>query len=233
MMGKHATDVAITAAPIPYGYVHDPVQLRAFGDPRAFERHFQTELEGRRDIRPDYIERLNHVLQHINTECHRRAAATATDSVEDITTDVLDISFKVTDRTLTLHMVGIRPCFMGHKLFQILMLQLLRSASATGKRLVIGSCFPKTLAILQRFFGPRIMTVERPYDWQAHPDCIFTNQRAMARVTPEHLGIAEDMILCIRAQEIIELRPEAFPTAVQLNDKRYVDAYYASKNPHV
>jgi hypothetical protein len=216
--------VAITAAPIPSTFVQDPLQLSVFGNPARYEQHFQVLPGNQQNISPDYILRVNSMLRQINNTCHITGARERQLTVAN---DVIEIEFLVTNTELILSFVNIRPCFMKRKLFQILMLQLLRSASMTNKRLIISSCFPATLAILQHFFKANLMTVEPPDQWVAHPTCIFHDFAAMMRITPEYLRIPHGMVT-IGQNGLVQLQVHAFPTSAQLNDQHYVDTYYAT-----
>ena len=212
------------AAHVPFGYCHDAYQTPGFHSALQYEHRFAKKTKSHR-ISRDYVARFNHLLQDIHSSCMNFKAAGFLYGFQDknLFTDVVDLELELGNDYIMLTVIGIRPCFVGHKAFQVLMLQLLQTACLLKKRFIVESCYPRTVAILRHLFGPSLMRIVD--ESTACPNCVFDDLHAMQMVTPESLGIAG----YVTATCPVQLIEAAFPTSEQLNDVRYVDAFYASR----
>ena len=217
--------VARVAAHVPYGYEHDKYQMPGFKSALAYELYFAKKIKSHR-ISQNYVSLLNAMLQNIHNRCLDFKIAKCVLGYQEnyFSTDVIEIELEIGPDYLRLQVIGIRPCFVGHKMFQIVMLQLMQTACLLKKELIVDTCYPRTLDILEHFFGNDIMKVV--FGKHMFPNCIFSNFEAMKAVTPESLGVAG----YVRDTCPIELLETAFPTPEQLNDSRYVDAFYGARS---
>jgi hypothetical protein len=225
------------SAHVPTGYIHDADQTEIFGSARHYELSFQRYVAGP-DIRPDYIFHINSALRLVHVTAlfwdfgsRKKKKKKKKGGVQEekpqkqglrSKTDVLEVELTITPDEIILHLIGIRPCFVGYKLFQIVMYQLLRSALGTGRELCVKTCLPRTVEILQHFFSPSVMSLTG----RGFTDCVFSDLCEMSEITPDTLGIPPDYITESEDGEV-QLLPAAFPSAAQLNDPTFVDAHFA------
>ena len=228
------TQVAHLAAHVPFGYTHDEHQTPGFKDPLTYEQYFQ-EKTGSHRIASDYISHLNQLLKYIdqiNKTFVDKPQPNGKPYFKDFSyiTDVVQIAMEIGTTEITVNVIQVRPCFVGHKLFQIIMLQLLHTAGMVHKTLNIETCYPKTLNIMNHFFGKHegLMRVQFSETFYKYPDCVFPHPDTMLTVTPEQLHIAD--YVNISSEGIVSLVPSAFPSAEELNNIRYVDAFYAARH---
>lgn len=196
---------------VPEGYEHDVEQQKWFGTAQAYEDEFARYKPV---IGGDYIDGTNALLRRMDEVCRSDYDQEGYDGIPEH--DVLQIALWTVNSKISLDLIGIRPCFVGHKLFQIVMYQLISSARSTGKTLVVGSCFPRTLNIMRAFFAD-VMEVEGG-------DCKFDNPDKMWTITVDSMRIAD--YVDITSNGVVQLREAMFPSADQLNDPQYVDRHY-------
>ena len=223
-MSQHRR-VATLAAPIPTGYEHDPSQMIHFDTAEIFDRSFTYTK-----IRRNYVLLVNALLGRIDQACRLEKPLDepgdewSTEIVVD-QMDVVTLQIESSYDAIVLDIIGVRPCFVGHRMFLVVMYQLIRLACATGKVLIVKTCYPRTLAILKKYFVAGGML---DYDGDArYPDCVFRNHLAMRRlVTPAFLGISR--IITEDRDGLVQLRADALPPAAALNDQAFVDRYFSS-----
>jgi hypothetical protein len=139
---------------------------------------------------------------------------------------IVCIDLTSTDDALILKLIGVRPCFMKHKFFLVIVYQLIRLARETSKALVFDTCYPSTFAILQRYFGDAM----DPPEAVLNPRVVFSNPGlTLSSVTPEYLGIESLIRFAVPTGEL-QLAFRGYPSADELNSQAYVDAHYSRSN---
>ena len=220
--------VAIVQAHVPSRSVLVGKQITYFRTPASIENTF--ELCRGDKIRPDYVSQLNNLLANVAMFCE-----TARGGMYDcLICDVLrlNISFRETSMLLNghhilkLNLIVVRPCFERNGMLSIILYQLLLTALIRGDvaKVIVEDCVERTVDIIVSKFGDLVNVVSSDASGQSKTYCEFSDLEAVAdRVSMASLRIEHR----IANEEfgILTLRPDAFPTAEQLNDPAWVEAH--------
>jgi hypothetical protein len=219
----------VLSAHVPSAAVFDERQTVYFESPEELEEDFRYYI-GSSLISRRYVERqlnpmldrmratLGGVIRHEMTVFRERC---------DVVFVAVQLDWVGKDargrHQFELHLpyITVRPCFWGQSMLTIIVYQLLYLALLRGdvKRFVISKCVPTTSQILFRKFGPWV--TYKPNE-QGELDFEFADLgRVAAEVSAERLGIAHKLA----SEDLgrLVLRQDAFPTAEQLNDAKWVE----------
>ena len=214
--------VAIQRAPLPYDLVFDGPQKVHFDSPEAQELMFKKHHGV--DIGPGYLESVHALFKEIVVNCYfPPEAPEGAERYIKRYSEVLYLNLVIYNkRSISLYWIVVRPCFEGHGMLALVMYQLALAACAAGiPQVGIYSCCPKTEDALVHTFG---LDVECMLGHEGLPDYIIRD--------PGHLRMPKGLVGKIDDSDIQEgiwLKPEAYPTAEQLNSQKYVTDYFHQK----
>ena len=224
---------AVQAAHVPVGLMYDERATRVFGTPEQLEATYQKHRGP--DIHENYLEQMEQVFVRVRDVCKTPMWVRLQEEIVALT-DTAELAIEVTHEFIALHVISIRPCFERNSMLVIVVYQLLRLAVLYQKsKVVVTLCGPKTVDVLRSKFDD-LDVMEVRYTATEGTCCVFADMRRVrVRVNARALGIEHRV--GTRADGLLQLKREAFPTAQQLNDAKYVDDVFSlrgrEQNPFV
>ena len=225
-MSLRHSQIAWVAAHVPTRLIYDPEQTAVYGTPLNLEEQFAETAE---HIRENYISQINVNFGEIWETCQIKVKkGNYTGSWPY--SDVISVRPLNEYNSVDIRHISVRPCFEGYGMFTITVYQMLKIAYALNKPYVyVRDCLPKTVAIMKyNFQRYGILQIDQKREEKGvhYPDCrLYTLEK---RLTAADLGIAHKIIE-LKSKSLIQLNPDAFPTAAELNDDDYVETHFHPK----
>ena len=225
---EHVINTTIDA-PVPSNLIYSAKQQRYFSSPQDHENTFVRLLqdpEYNQCLRGDKIksdEISDNYIVHFQTMMQLMHTACVDSKPCKQVCDIAGTEIEITDQTVELHVIDIRPCAQKLGIFNLIICQLLNSCRCVHKSFVVVAPVPETLDALVSIFNGIGMykqvrytiPIEKFETWDAST-CL-----QICRLDETRNHSFDDA-------NVIVVNPRCLPTAHEMNDQREVDNRFNS-----